>query len=211
MATTLTLPPLRPEIATYPIEHSHPPTDAAESSAPSQPGKHVPQTQSDSTSQSVAALHDQLHASHLTSSPYPEIENQLHLQDLDTPHKLFALALTTLRPIRDDYATAPYLESFNWSDVFATLRELCRLVGQNWPELGFYIVIFRSRLHAGIDRERLGLLDRKSHAEACASGGLLKYWFGSCDAERRNLATCEWWTHSLHREGESCVYGLLAD
>jgi hypothetical protein len=34
-------------------------------------------------------------------------------------------------------------------------------------------------------------LDYESHAEACESGGLLKYWFGKADGERRNLATCK--------------------
>jgi hypothetical protein len=33
-------------------------------------------------------------------------------------------------------------------------------------------------------------LDKYSHGEATVSGGLLKYWFGSCDGEERNLATC---------------------
>lgn len=132
-----------------------------------------------------------LNATHLISSPYSDFSNQLDLQTLESPYKLFAFALTALKPIRGDYATAPYLESFNWSEVFALLRALCLEIGYRWQKLGFYTVIFRSTLQPGIDRERLGLLDKKSHEEACASGGLLKYWFGTCDDERRNLATCE--------------------
>jgi hypothetical protein len=133
-----------------------------------------------------------LNATHLISSPYPDLANQLHLKDLEQPFRLFAFALSILRPIRDDYATAPYLESFNWHEVFALLRSLCEQTGFEWKEFGFYVVIFRSKLLKDADRERLGLLDQKSHEEACASGGLLKYWFGSTDEKRRNLATCLW-------------------
>lgn len=132
-----------------------------------------------------------LDATHLISSPYIDFENQLDLQDVDVPHRLFAFALTSLKPVREDYATAPYLESFNWSEVFSLLRELCQQTRYQWRKTEFYVVIFRSTLLPDIDRERIGLLDQKSHQEACASGGLLKYWFGSCDSERRNLATCE--------------------
>lgn len=34
-------------------------------------------------------------------------------------------------------------------------------------------------------------LNGESFAEACALGGLLKYWYGESDAKRRNLATCK--------------------
>lgn len=132
-----------------------------------------------------------LNATHLISSLYPDFENQLQLDHLDLPNRLLAFALTALKPVRDDYATAPYVESFNWSEVFALLRSLSRGVGYEWKQQDFYVVIFRSKLQANVDRDRLGLLDEMSHQEACASGGLLKYWFGSPDEERQNLATCE--------------------
>ncbi|SMY27929.1 unnamed protein product [Zymoseptoria tritici ST99CH_1A5] len=137
-----------------------------------------------------------LTATHLISSPYSDALNQLHLPSLSLPSRLFALALTALRPIRPDYATAPYLESFNWTDVFALLRILCHRSNHEWKASEFYVVIFRSKLLETADRERLGLLDEMSHREACESGGLLKYWFGSTDGQRRNLATCLW----SHRE-----------
>lgn len=132
-----------------------------------------------------------LNASKLISSPYPDIENQLNLPTLPEPSRLFALALTSLSPTRPDYATAPYLESFNWPHVFALLRALSQKANHQWQRTEFYVVIFRSKLNEVIDRERLGLLDQMSHQEACASGGLLKYWFGSPNGERRNLATCK--------------------
>ncbi|EME78742.1 uncharacterized protein MYCFIDRAFT_100958, partial [Pseudocercospora fijiensis CIRAD86] len=139
----------------------------------------------------------------LVSSPYSDFVNQLDLQALETPYKLFAFALGALEPIRGDYATAPYLESFNWPDVFALLRHLCVQTGYQWQKRAFYTVIFRSTLQPGVDRDRLGLLDKKSHEEACASGGLLKYWFGTCDEERRNLATCLWRSREDARAGGS--------
>jgi hypothetical protein len=132
-----------------------------------------------------------LNALKLISSPYPDIENQLDLPTLPEPSRLFALALTSLSPTRPDYATAPYLESFNWPHVFALLRALTQKAGVQWRRTEFYVVIFRSKLNEVIDREKLGLLDQMSHQEACASGGLLKYWFGSPNGERRNLATCK--------------------
>jgi hypothetical protein len=136
-----------------------------------------------------------LHATNLISSPYEDPANQLQLHDLTQPVRLLAFALTTLKPVRKDYATSPYLESFNWPAVFATLRKLCQQVGLQWQRQEIYLVIFRSKLQRNADRKRLGELDQKSHEEACASGGLLKYWFGSCDDDveggRRNLATCK--------------------
>ena len=42
-----------------------------------------------------------------------------------------------------------------------------------------------------MDREKLFVLDKNSHAEAVRSGGLLKYWYGEPDAEGANLATCK--------------------
>ena len=123
-------------------------------------------------------------------------------------YQLFAFALTALKPMRPDYATAPYLDSFDWPEVFALLRTLCKRVGYQWDERRFYVVIFRSKLHAGIDRERLGLLDQMSHQEACASGGLLKYWFGSTDGELRNLATCERCPRFNLYPGLTCDTGL---
>ena len=127
----------------------------------------------------------------MISSPYSDLENQLLLQELDLANQLLALALTALRPTREDYATAGYLESFNWPEVFALLRSLCKKYNHDWRQQYFYVVIFRSKLKEDIDRDRLGLLAQKSHQEACASGGLLKYWFGSPDESRQNLATCK--------------------
>ena len=128
---------------------------------------------------------------HIQSSPYDDPVNYLDLRDLATPERLLAIAMTHLKATRPEYATAPFLESFNWSEIFSILRKLCQQSGIIWQRQEFYLVIFRSRLRTTADRNRLGELDKKSHEEACASGGLLHYWFGSTDAEMRNLATCE--------------------
>ena len=139
-----------------------------------------------------------LNATQIKSSPYSDPLNFLNLTELDQPLCLFALALTKLQNVRPDYATAPYMSSFNWDEVFSILRGLCEQTGTQWQGTDFYVVIFRSKLRAEADRARLGELDQMSHQEACASGGLLTYWFGSPDDERRNLATCKCCPRQLH-------------
>jgi len=126
----------------------------------------------------------------LVVSPYI---SPLHLLDLtrySTSSQLFAKALTKFQPVRGDYATADYIESFNFPEVIETLRSLAKAEGYNWKKTDFYVVSFRSQLKPNADSERLFELDAFSHQEAMASGGLLKYWYGVKDQDRRNLATC---------------------
>lgn len=132
-----------------------------------------------------------LHTTHIQSSPYADPLNHLNLRELSQPLRLFALTLTQFQATRPNYATSEYMSSFDWSGMFETLRELCACSEIQWKRQEFYVVIFRSKLREEADRAKLGELDQMSHQEACASGGLLHYWFGSPDAERRNLATCE--------------------
>ena len=127
----------------------------------------------------------------LISSPYNEEHHLLDLTTLDLPNRLFAKALSVLRPIRPDYATAAYVESLNWRTVLSKLRELCAAAGHEWAAHSFYVVVFRSKLKPVIDATLLYELDFHSHDEATESGGLLKYWFGTPNEERRNLATCK--------------------
>lgn len=126
----------------------------------------------------------------LVSSPYTTAPHLLDLRTLDLPNQLLARALTILTPIRDDYATAPYLDAFNWTAVFEYLHDLTETAGYHWTRQTFYVVAFRSILNPDVDGEWLGALDAHSHREATESGGLLKYWFGSKNARRENLATC---------------------
>jgi hypothetical protein len=100
--------------------------------------------------------------------------------------------LTALAPKSSDYATAPYTEALNFDRVFDLLKDLSVKANYQYPEMRFYVVVFRSKLREGIDQDWLYKLDNESHREACESGGLLKYWFGKSNGERRNLATCEY-------------------
>ena len=127
----------------------------------------------------------------LISSPYNDPGHYLDLRTLSIPSLLLAKALTALQPTTPDYATAAYTDALNFDHVLGVLQSLARSLDFKWKETHFYVVVFRSRLNAGVDQDWLYKLDYESHREACESGGLLKYWFGKADAERRNLATCE--------------------
>ncbi|KAI9748423.1 MAG: hypothetical protein M4579_007231 [Chaenotheca gracillima] len=132
------------------------------------------------------------HETLLISSPY---RTKSHLLDLSTISKrdsLLARAFTSMKATRPDYATASYVDSFNWTSVVEKLRTLAVAENYPWTTSSFYLIAFRSQSLSGANRIRLSLLDEKSHEEANESGGLLKYWFGQPDADFRNLATCVW-------------------
>ncbi|KAF2190159.1 hypothetical protein K469DRAFT_561425 [Zopfia rhizophila CBS 207.26] len=137
----------------------------------------------------------------LISSPYNNPGHYLDLTTLDTANLLFAKALTVLKPVRSDYATAPYPEALNFPTIMELLRNFSSDKQFEWRQTTFYVVIFRSKLKGSIDNELLYKLDFESHREACESGGLLKYWFGSPNHERRNLATCFWRSREDARKG----------
>jgi hypothetical protein len=126
----------------------------------------------------------------LISSPYNTPGHYLDLTLLPLPSLLFAKALTSLAPTSDAYAATPYTSALNFSHVLSVLRSLIP-PGYVYPATSFYVVVFQSKLKDGIDMDWLYKLDYESHGEACESGGLLKYWFGRADSERRNLATCK--------------------
>lgn len=127
----------------------------------------------------------------IVSSPYHSPSHLLDLRTLSVQPRLFARALALMEPSRPDYATADYLDSFNWPVIMAKLRSLACEEGIQWSQQSFYTVIFRSKLNPNINRDLLRRLDEESHREAAESGGLLKYWFGVPNGERRNLATCK--------------------
>ena len=112
---------------------------------------------------------------HLVVSPYTEKEHLLDLKTLDIESQLLAISLTQLMCIRKDYATAPYLETFNWADVIGVLRALAHERGHIWRETSFFVVAFRSQIPPTTVYADLGVLDKAAHAEATASGGFLKY------------------------------------
>jgi hypothetical protein len=127
----------------------------------------------------------------LDASPYHEQEHLLNLATLDAPNRLLALALIALEAATPTYATVEYEQALDWGLVMRSLRRLASQEGFAWQRQKFYVVEFRSKLKEGIDVDRLFQLDKKSHQEATQSGGLLKYWYGVPDNERRNLATCK--------------------
>jgi hypothetical protein len=131
-------------------------------------------------------------SSNLISSPYNIPGHYLDMSSphLTTPSRLLALALTGLKPVTSAYATTIYTQALNFDTVLPVLRDLTAKEEYFWKETSFYVVVFRSQLKEGIDEEYLYQLDAESHREACESGGLLKYWFGKADGDRRNLATC---------------------
>ncbi|KAJ5799411.1 uncharacterized protein N7518_001479 [Penicillium psychrosexuale] len=137
----------------------------------------------------------------LIASPYNSVPHLLDIAALERQDRLFALALAYLKPIRDDYATADYTESFNWTEVYDLLRVFSQAENHTWKSQSYYVVIFRSILLPDIDSDRLYDLDAHSHQEAIASGGLLKYWFGAKNDKHRNLATCIWRSRNDARLG----------
>ncbi|KIX01338.1 uncharacterized protein Z518_09063 [Rhinocladiella mackenziei CBS 650.93] len=128
----------------------------------------------------------------LTVSPYLDSNHLLDLQSVDTPNRLLALTAIQLEAATNAYATVRYEDAFDWKGFMANLKALAASEGYTWTRQEFYVVEFRSKLKQNIDVDLLFKLDKESHIEATKSGGLLKYWYGVPDADRRNLATCLW-------------------
>jgi hypothetical protein len=89
--------------------------------------------------------------------------------------------LDGLRATREDYAVAPILESFNWRDCLADVERA------DW-----YLVAFRSVREEAADDRMLEELDEAAHREAISHSGLLHYFRGELDEERRCLSFCVW-------------------
>lgn len=80
-----------------------------------------------------------------------------------------------------------YPDAFNFAERFADSKYTTKL----------YVVVFRSTIvENAVSTELFQTLhtqDHKSYVKASTQiGGLLKYWFGEIDKDRRNLATCVW-------------------
>ena len=90
-------------------------------------------------------------------------------------------ALDGLRPTREDYAVAPILESFNWAECLGSVEDA------DW-----YMVAFRSVRSVDADDRLLYELDARAHEEAIAHSGLLHYFGGELDEERRCVSFCVW-------------------
>ena len=110
----------------------------------------------------------------LIVSPYVEKEHLLDLDTLDVENQLLAQALANFTCLRDDYATSPYLDTFNWPEIIEEVRALARKRQHKWKETSFFIVAFRSQIPPTTVYADLGVLDKAAHAEATESGGFLK-------------------------------------
>ncbi len=110
----------------------------------------------------------------LIVSPYNEKEHLLDLHTLDVENQLLSQALANLTCLRDDYATSPYLDTFNWPEIIEEVRALASKRQHKWKETSFFIVAFRSQIPPTTVYADLGVLDKAAHAEATESGGFLK-------------------------------------
>ena len=106
----------------------------------------------------------------LVASPYTETAHLLDLSAIEPAQGLLAKALTRMAPVREDYATASYDKSFNWTEIMLALQSFTAAADFHWKPRTFFIVIFRSQVKAATDQSHLGELDRRSHIEAMNSG-----------------------------------------
>ena len=124
---------------------------------------------------SGTGLIDQNQKNLLVISPYNQPQHLLDTTTIPKASALLAEALTILKPTRPDYATAAYIDSFNWNEVMAYLRRLISANPHSWRAESFYIVVFRSRSVTTRDGATLGMLDMNAFEEAVKAGGLLRY------------------------------------
>ncbi|KAF3986195.1 hypothetical protein FT663_04630 [Candidozyma haemuli var. vulneris] len=132
--------------------------------------------------------------SKIVASPYTAPEHLLDLSSLTPVLQDVACALGDFAPTSARYAYDSYIDSFNVAAIVSQVQKTARID----EPIYIYVIVFRSILKKEIaaNPENTALLyeaDRLSHAEATASGGLLKYWYGVPDPQTgQNLATC-WW------------------
>lgn len=111
---------------------------------------------------------------YIVASPYTDTEHLLDLDSLDIENQLLSEALQRMRAVTEEYATRPYVESFNWEEVVGRVRELATTRQHKFKQTSWYIVAFRSQIRSTAVVPDLGALDKAAHAEATASGGFLK-------------------------------------
>lgn len=86
-----------------------------------------------------------------------------------------------LVPLGRDYAVDSIERAFNWSECLAPVER------GDW-----YVVVFRSVRRFDSDDALLEELDGRAFAEASDYSGLLHYFRGAMDDERRCLSMCIW-------------------
>ena len=80
---------------------------------------------------------------HMIISPYTDAAHLLDLRTVDVQEQLLAHALVKLQSLRPDYATANYVETFNWDEVASDLRSQAAAINLVWTFRTFYVVVFR--------------------------------------------------------------------
>ena len=98
-------------------------------------------------------------------------------------------AFAGLVPVAPDYATRPIGEAFNWEPCLAGVDE------GEW-----YVVAFRSSRRPDADDALLDEMDGRAFAEASSFSGLLHYFSGTMDEDRRCLSMCVWEDRQRARE-----------
>lgn len=91
-----------------------------------------------------------------------------------------------------DYAVLPIEQAFNWGECLASVER------GDW-----YVVAFRSVRRFDSDDSLLDDLDGRAFAEASGHSGLLHYFKGEMDDERRCLSMCIWQDRT--RAGEAAA------
>ena len=94
-----------------------------------------------------------------------------------------------LVPVASDYAARPIDQAFNWEACLATVDR------GEW-----YVVAFRSIRRTDADEDLLDEMDERAFAEASSFSGLLHYFSGTMDDERRCLSMCVWEDRQHARE-----------
>ncbi|KAL0574952.1 hypothetical protein V5O48_006997 [Marasmius crinis-equi] len=117
------------------------------------------------------------------ASENPPLFTETHLPNIDPASLSLHKALHHFRPISESYASTPYVDAFNWSELSLPEDE----------EREWFCVVFRSKRKPGSDGGSLYDADKKAHEEAISNGGLIMYWYGVPNQETgMNLATCIW-------------------
>ncbi|KAH9485371.1 UPF0643 protein PB2B2.08 [Psilocybe cubensis] len=114
---------------------------------------------------------------------YPPLKTHTRLPDIDPASLSLHKALHHFKPLTTDYASVPYADAFNWSELVLPEEE----------EREWYCVVFRSKRKPGRDDISLYDADKHAHEEAIRNGGLILYWYGvPNEVTGMNLATCIW-------------------
>lgn len=104
-----------------------------------------------------------------------------------------------LLPVRDDYATVPIRDGFDWAGSVGAVE-------------GFraYLVVFRSVRKATADVERLIAHDDRAHEEARGCAGFMHYFKGDVGRDRYCLSFCLWESREYAKAAARGMHHQLA-